>query len=496
MVEEVRMVSIVKTPRLVVALFLVLTVFNSHQLYASQAVGNGEPAQQVEVSEVKKALQAEASSVDKSASQPAPKLSEQWIEKTKNPVSWFRWGADLRAREEYIANPQFNSSLAEPETHHQRYRFRVWTDIQPVDQLSLHVRGLYVLRNFIDPSPVRGIDSGEILLDNLYLKFSGMQDSPYELRLGRQEFVDMGVPWLIMDGTSRDGSRTCFFDAARFMYRFADDETTLDAVYLYQSDRSDAWLPPIDMQESRKYLSEEDIQGGMILLRNKSLKNTTLESLFLYKHEYHGDLASSDYGDNFTIRPKVVYQFDDNWNLSTELAAQVGRRNGRDLLAAGSLSQLTYDFKDALKNRLWLGFEYLSGDRGGNGTDNGFDILWGRYPRVSETLAYTRVDSGKACDYSNMVSPFVGYSIKPLDQLGFQASYRPMFAPANPMAVSATHTESGSFKGHLVYSKLEYDIKPHIKTHMLFETILPGNYYAEAYRSAAYFFRAEVWVTW
>lgn len=95
-----------------------------------------------------------------------------------------------------------------------------------------------------------------------------------------------------------------------------------------------------------------------------------------------------------------------------------------------------------------------------------------------------------------MVSPFVGYSIKPLDQLGFQASYRPMFAPANPMAVSATHTESGSFKGHLVYSKLEYDIKPHIKTHMLFETILPGNYYAEAYRSAAYFFRAEVWFTW
>ena len=48
-------------------------------------------------------------------------LTEEWIQKTKHPVSWLKWGADLRAREEYLTNPQYND-LGE-DTHHQRYRF-------------------------------------------------------------------------------------------------------------------------------------------------------------------------------------------------------------------------------------------------------------------------------------------------------------------------------------------------------------------------------------
>lgn len=488
MVDTVRMQKIV-------AAFLLLFLSNSSvTVQASVSIGAGETSEKSATSQVKDSV--EVAEAADSSEKNSWKLSEEWIQKTKNPVSWFKWGADLRAREEYVANAQQNSSLPEPENHHQRYRFRAWADIKPVDYFSFHTRATYVLRNFIDPSQSRGIESGETIFDNFYLKLFAREDSSYELRLGRQELTDMGIPWLIMDGTSRDGSRTSFFDGGRFTYRFPDDETTMDAIYLYQSARSDAWLPPIDMQQSRKYLSEEDIQGGMILVRNKSLKNTTLESLFLYKHEYPGDLSSSDYGDNFTIRPKVVYQFDDHWNLSTEVAGQIGRRNGRDMLAAGSLSQLTYDFKDALKNRIWLGFEYLSGDRNSKDVDNGFDILWGRYPRVSETLAYSRIDSGKSCDYTNMASPFVGYYVSPVDKLGFEASYRPMFAPANPRAGDIAHTEDGSFKGHLVYSKLQYTLNPHIKTHLLFETILPGDYYSDAYRSTAYFFRAEMWLTW
>ena len=479
----------------IIAALLSLLLSNASAIVRTNAAGdNGETSEKSAASQVKNSVEvAEAMDSDQRASW---KFSEEWIQKTKNPVSWFRWGADLRAREEYIANAQQNSSLPEPENNHQRYRFRAWTDIEPVDYFSFHTRATYVIRNYISPSAVYGIDSGEIFFDNLYLKFFAPEKSSYELRLGRQELSDVGIPWLLMDGTSRDGSRTTFFDAGRFTYRFPDDETTADAIYLYQSARSDAWLPPIDMQQSRKYLSEEDIQGGMIFIRNKSLKSTTLESLFFYKHEYPSELGSSAHGDNFTIRPKIVYQFDDHWNLSAEIAGQIGRRNGRDLLAAGFLSQLTYDFKDALKNRLWLGFEYLSGDRNGKDVDNGFDILWGRYPRISETMAYSRIDSGKACDYTNMASPFVGYYVSPIDKLGFEASYRPMFAPANPKAGDISHTDNGSFKGHLVYSKLQYAPNPHIKTHLLFETILPGDYYSDSYRSTACFFRAEVWLTW
>ena len=272
MVDTVRMQKIV-------AAFLLLFLSNSSvTVQASVSIGAGETSEKSATSQVKDSV--EVAEAADSSEKNSWKLSEEWIQKTKNPVSWFKWGADLRAREEYVANAQQNSSLPEPENHHQRYRFRAWADIKPVDYFSFHTRATYVLRNFIDPSQSRGIESGETIFDNFYLKLFAREDSSYELRLGRQELTDMGIPWLIMDGTSRDGSRTSFFDGGRFTYRFPDDETTMDAIYLYQSARSDAWLPPIDMQQSRKYLSEEDIQGGMILLK-QIVKKYNLESLFL-----------------------------------------------------------------------------------------------------------------------------------------------------------------------------------------------------------------------
>ena len=448
------------------------------------------------VSSVGNDQQAEEIAEEDSIQQKIPILSEEWIQKTKNPLPWLSWGADLRAREEYISNTQQNSSAQYPDNNHQRYRYRAWGKISPTDYFSFQARATYVFRYFLDPESSEGGESGEILLDNLFFDLSAGKESPWKLRVGRQELSSLGVLWFIQDGTTKDGSRTTFFDAARFTYNFPNEKTTLDAVYLYQSDRSDAWLPPLGMQESRKYLSEQDVQGGILLLRDKSIQNTVLEGLVVYRHLYPGDLDSSIYGDDVTVRPKISYKLNDNWSFEAEMAGQFGRRNDRDVLAGGALTRAIYSFNDKYKSTVWLGFEYLSGDRGGEDIDNGMDILWGHYPRISDIAAYQRLESGRSCDYTNLVSPFIGYSTYPIDKLRLELGYRPMFAPANPLAGDGIHTEDGSFKGHLLQTKFEYNINKHIQTHLVLESIIPGDYYTDLADDIAFFLRAQVMLTW
>ncbi len=42
-----------------------------------------------------------------------------------------------------------------------------------------------------------------------------MGGMPLTATVGRQDIIE-GVGWLVMDGTPLDGSRTVYFDAARF----------------------------------------------------------------------------------------------------------------------------------------------------------------------------------------------------------------------------------------------------------------------------------------
>ena len=71
-----------------------------------------------------------------------------------------------------------------------------------------------------------------------------------------------------------------------------------------------------------------------------------------------------------------------------------------------------------------------------------------------------------------------------------------MFAPANPLAGDGIHTEDGSFKGHLLQTKFEYNINKHIQTHLVLESIIPGDYYTDLADDVAFFLRAQVMLTW
>ncbi|HQC43259.1 MAG TPA: alginate export family protein, partial [Verrucomicrobiota bacterium] len=310
-----------------------------------------------------------ATAVAEAKKEPTLSLTEEWIQNSRHSISWLKWGADLRLREEYYSNAKQNSENPDRETNQQRARMRLWTEITPWESFTFRVRAMSEPRTYIKPDSKQGY-VGELILDNLSVTLSP-EKPPLQALIGRQELSDLEVPWLLRDGTPTDTSRTSFFDAARLTYTSVDEKTSVHGIFLYQDERSDAWLPPVGMQPSLKYLSEEDIVSGMFLIRNKSPKNTTLEGLVIYKHEFESDQSLGTTGDTVTICPKVGYKIDDHWEFEAEAAGQFGRRgdhsgnNMRDVIASGALSRLQYHFQDELKNTARLGVEYLSG-RGKN----------------------------------------------------------------------------------------------------------------------------------
>ena len=115
-------------------------------------------------------------------------------------------------------------------------------------------------------SQSQSTDFDEIIIDNLNLSLKNFLDLPATAIIGRQDMF-LGQGWLVADGTPMDGSRTFYFDAARFTYDLAE-KTKLDTIYISNMPNSDWWLKPIN--DRNKYVTQEEEQGAILYLTDKS----------------------------------------------------------------------------------------------------------------------------------------------------------------------------------------------------------------------------------
>src|SRR5215468_6149294 len=73
--------------------------------------------------------------------QPVLSPTEQAIQNIKHPVSWLSWGSDLRLRNEYFDNLlTLNPNNPLHEQEYFRFRARLWTSVNPVDDFSFNIR--------------------------------------------------------------------------------------------------------------------------------------------------------------------------------------------------------------------------------------------------------------------------------------------------------------------------------------------------------------------
>lgn len=437
------------------------------------------------------------------ATQPVDPV-EQWIQKTKKPVSWFQWGADLRLRDEFLEN---NKTLDKHDPNHEvnygRFRTRAWATISPTKDIDVNTRVAWEFRTYSAPKgPLREVDLGDAIVDNLNVQWRNFLNLPLTMTIGRQDITNLGNGWLIFEGTPLDGSRTIFFDAVRGTWEIKDAKTTVDAIYLNDGARENRLIEPFNYHNhDPRYLAEQNEQGAILWVANKSIKNTEIDGFFIYKNDQRPDKdefpPTGETGEIYTFGARAAGDIDEHWKYRGEIAPQFGHKNGQSLAALGANTRLSYFVNDKLNNNFRMIYEFLSGDDPSTkSTNEGFDPLWGRYPQFSEILANTvAMETGRPAFWTNMHRFGPGWSFNPTKKMEVLTDYYLLFADEN-IPDRAEFSENGLFRGQLLSFLVKYTFNQHVKTHFIAEVFGPGNFYSKANNDTAVFLRYEIYLTW
>jgi hypothetical protein len=437
--------------------------------------------------------------LDAAATQP-----RDWVDQVKNPTPWLSWGADERLRVEGFDNAAtLNQQAPGHAWDFLRYRTRVWASVKPIEEFSINARMIWEGRYWFEPQQTpehndpryykKICDTAQITIDNLNTKFT-IAPINTTFTVGRQDII-LGDGWLVVDGTPLDGSTTIFFDAIRSSTQFKDANLTMDLIYINQYSSPDIWLPQIN--DTDRPLIENNERGAIAWFAWKPTATFELDPYFIYKHDRKVvQTAAGDNADIYTFGARAVNKFDDHWTGRVEAAAQFGEKNGKSLGASGVLSRLSYNFNDPWKNELRLNAEYLSGS---TDHDQYFDPLWGRWPQFSELLVYTDTKEYRVGNTSNLIRIGPGYVFRPYSEkdssLEVEFDYNALFANENPVNAAAGFVGDGCFRGHLFSAIMRYKINRHLSGHLWTEYFSPGNFYSDANRDNAVFFRAELVLT-
>ena len=431
---------------------------------------------------------------------------------------WLTWGGDLRVRNEY-----FNGALALNQTaanHEQdlfRVRLRLWSTATIAPDWSLNVRlsgepRFWERPAFAKQHPGTGTEWRYAILDNLNLKWTHAFDLPLTITAGRQD-IQIGETlnwWLTGDGTPGDGSWAFFLDGIRATFDAADLKTKFDVIGVSQRAKPDAWLP-IAGSPSTYTLVEQNERGLVLYAANQSVPKAQIDGYFIWKQD-DAVAATSDNGDIYTLGAKIAGSPAPNWKYSFEGAWQWGWKQDasvrvpvnlgtlhRDIRAWAWNARVTYLFKDALDNQFTILGEYLSGDDPRTqGTDEMFDILWGRWPRFSELYIYSfpMETSGKIAQLNNLLRLGASWSFAPVKGTTVNLACNLWFAPESvPTRAlnAALFSQSGHFRGQFFQAWVKHKFSKSLSGHLWLELVQQGDFYAR--RDLLSFLRAELQVT-
>ena len=509
-------------PKALFALASALAVGTAVAEDAKTAAPAAQPAAASAKADAPAAAKAEATKAeDNSAS---GKL-DKFIHETKNPTPWLKWGGDLRLRHEYLGyvTPGRTTATSVPlaNSSYERFRGRLWTTLTPFKDFDFNARitaeprywfGGGSLRSLSQPASrarTSGMDWTEGIIDTFNVKYANAFELPLTVTLGRQDMMigEPGTPWLIADGTPGDGSRTMYFDAARFTYKLEEVKTTIDAVYIDQGARNDRWLPPINALE--KYQTSDNERGLILYGSNKSIKNTTIDGYFIYKQDERVSAATDPTpremgydGNTYTMGSRVAGTVCEHWAYSVEGAYQLGRKSTTNLEgkraidAYGVNNRISYLFKDSLKNEARFSYEFLSGDNNSTQQNEGFDVLWGRYPRWTELVVFDyRAENGRVAQMNNYHRLGPGWSISPCKKTDVTFDYYLLYSEHNAVNTpGAMLSNDGGMRGQLLNTVVKYKQNEHLSGRINFELFFPGSFYAHSDMNS--FIRGEIMLAW
>ena len=420
----------------------------------------------------------------------------EWMDKFHHPTDGVTLSLDQRIRHVYAENSlTMDKDTAEANNyrHYGRYRTRFGAKFELDPDIDINTRLVWEWRIWEKPATAaQSTDFDEILFDRLNITMRNAFDMPLTLVIGRQDII-LGGGWLVLDGTPQDGSRTIFFDAVRATYVIEDKDTTVDMIYIQNYDDEDKWLKPFNHNESQRLCNGVDERGLILYVTDKSPENGQIEYYYIFKDDKTSIRSTRPDAEIHTFGGALQGDLDANWDYRAEVAKQFGRKGTADLHGWAANNRLKYKFNDAQSNAVHVDYEYMSGDnKPGDGSDDGFDPLWGEYPqaqRGGDLSVYLWATETTVAELNNFHRLGFGHSFKPAEKWQLSTMYNLFWADEQNQAVGGRFSADGNFRGQMLTAYLKYRCCKQLSAHFLVDYFMPGDYYVKSNRDHALFTR-------
>ena len=406
-----------------------------------------------------------------------------------------------RIRHEYWRNNRDMNSDTEDSGDRNYFRFKtsLWGQMDMDENTNIYAKLTNENKSYTHFGRGPGLDKemhydiDETVVDNIYLDLKKLFDSKLDLRVGRQDLLNLyGENFIFADGTPLDGSRTFYFNAAKASWTL-DEKNTLDLLYIV-STRAEEFLPVINHNRPRTALNISDEEAFAIILKDKNFKGLYLEPYYIFKKEDDegGSGLQRQNSDLNTLGAFAKYSMDP-LTFRGQLAYQSGDYGSDDRNAVGGYFFVDKDFKDVdWAPKASLGYVYLSGDDPGTADNEGWDPLFSRFPLYSEIMATSFSGESGAGYWTNLQIYKAAIALKPSQKIKLNFAYNYLRANDN-IAPSATYSFSGAGKkrGQLWQGKFDYTFNKNVTTYFLAEYLDPDNFYSSS-ADPAIFLRTQV----
>lgn len=361
---------------------------------------------------------------------------------------------------------------AEPWTF-SRFHTSLGLNYSPHNNIELNFVLTNESRIWISPDSKKS-QFDEIFIDQLYVKWKNIAKLPLEITAGRQNIM-LDEGFICLDGQPLTGSRSAYFNAVKSIYSL-NKKNSITAFVSYIP-RTDDLLPIINGLDPAQML-EEQANTGLGLYYKSKIKNANLSAYYFNKSTHKNDDFLIESQTN-ALGARVDIPLFKDLKFTSEGAFQFGKSGDFNRNAYGGYFHLDYALNEKiplLKGLSFGGF-YLSGDDPVTTKIEGWDPLWSRWPKWSESYIYTLIieNGGKVAYWSNIASLNMTVKGQFSEKVSFVSSYYHMLAVEDN--TSAFCDGEGKTRGDLLTLKLNYQIDKNWSGHFLYETFKPGNFY-------------------
>jgi len=341
----------------------------------------------------------------------------------------------------------------------------------PARHLELTAQLTNEFRYYLVPENV-DFSLHEVFVDLLYLRCDSVANLPLALSIGRQNVI-FGEGFIVIEGTPLDGSRSIYFNAARADWAMAPGHS-LSLVYVNQPVK-DKYLPRIHDQDAKLIEQPEE---AVIAYYSGLWEKCNLQAYFIHKDvESTADHPIGRRINGIGGRSQIPVA--SRITLVGEAAFEFGTTGESNQHAFGGYgyTEYTTGWPMRLPKTITVGAIHLSGDDTATNDDEGWEPLFGRWPKWSESYIYTQIRERAVAYWTNLSSISLRTTVPITGELLLSLDYHHLTAPRRADPLREFPGGTGSHRGDLFIGKLTYQVNSHLSGHFLFERFVPGDFY-------------------